>query len=251
MSTSDALEDLLQGNEGAQGLLQIVKSFYGPSLSMHRLRPGETTSRFSLAPSGNSITASVSVAPTERAASAFVHELLHLALRAWGFPYVATFDGTGLSPLQKQIGLIEAVEVRNAIDHEAFRPRYLALGYPANEFLSPGGHDTDLVNLDWASKLEDAADNQTTRRMVIGGAYFRISSAAEHGNDQAADVLPQVLAIGNRSVADFGSIVETVGAWRESGAALEAVTFQETTGTLLKILGLPPALDFLGLSARS
>lgn len=237
--------DLFASNREAMTLLSEVQRFFASRLSIEWLPDGEQVSNFELDPTTSPMAPKINLAPTPRARSALMHELLHLALRMWGYPYLVTDEAAGLTELGKQVVSTELKELRNALDHEAFLPNYLALGFPIGEFLSPGGHETDVKNVSFALTLPDA--EARTRRIILSTAYFRIESAAQQGNEMAADILSSIVAGCEDGIDDFAHIVSQIEEWRRVGLTNSAATFQEATTQLLSIISMPAPNVFASL----
>jgi hypothetical protein len=75
----------------------------------------------------------IGLADSDRVAEALVHELLHLELLRLGYPRFWFEKGNGI-----------AKAIQNGADHVVMLPKFLALGYSADRFLTP----RDLTDLD-------------------------------------------------------------------------------------------------------
>lgn len=231
-------EQLLDGDLAAQGVLAEVRGFYAdiPIVWSQGNDPRSQYQLTTLAPPRGRIV----VAPSQRAKSALIHELLHLALRCRAFPTPTPpvlQDGLAGPTIHR-----EWKAMQNEVDHEAFLDVYLGLGRPRSEFLYGLEFGPSVAFLQGPVP---AGVTEYQLLVLHKSIFARAWLAGQHLNADPGEVL-DVAAAG---FDDRVLFEEALAEWRGGELAKHAATYGAASDGLSLIIGLPVAAAWTVLHA--
>ncbi len=237
----DEVELILKDYPKASALYEEVVAFFGEQLVLRRQEPGTLNSGFVMPPDwGNGSRlpyATIFLAETEREAASLAHELLHLAIRARGFPTVSGLsndDKTWVPLFGLVIQMVEAFS--NFIDHETFYPEFLAMGFPGASFVA-GSEFMSIAAVEEGFESRIGHGAGAHHMSGLWGMYFTnelLANLSVDSNERISDLRK----IGQRLFAMDNEYESFIVEWIKSRGFAHKSTRANSIRSLMSHLGM-------------
>ncbi|MBT1155746.1 hypothetical protein J1C56_09090 [Aminobacter anthyllidis] len=248
------LERVLAGTESHEALLAEVVDFYGSGLTVTIRETGDGQSRFAVNIDGPTLqfkSAVIDLCNGPRIKEAAVHELLHLALGARGFPliYALSIDDRH-APRFPMID--EAIrKAVNVVQHTVFLEEFLQLGLAADRFLSEEPRQTG-----YGSEAKKYLGGQLDPERAWeawtwwGLEFLRHHCARRHSGPKTKLSAESIQKWGDRLLHGFKRRTHEMTRLLDGGEQKTPERYRETMTALFGLMSLPADVSYCRLRPR-